>query len=299
MNTRKLDLNLLVLFDAIYSQRSLTRAAELLCITQPAVSNALARLRRAFDDELFVRTSHGMHPTPMADEMIPAVREGLQIIQNSIQENRRFDSASAKRVFKISMGELTESQLLPVLIPLLELAAPGIDILVTTVPREELGVQLASGRIQMALDVVLSFGEKVNRHSLMAETFVVAARKNHPHLASGLDLKAYLAQKHVLISSRSQGPGVGDQLLAKKGKVRHIGLRARHYLSAIMVVEKSNMLTTIPARYAEQLASHYDLDIFPFPLKQPARELFMYWHNSLEKDPANVWLRQMISDIYA
>ena len=290
MRLNKVDLNLFVVFDVIYTERNLTRAADVLCLTQPTVSNALARLRRTFDDELFVRTRQGMTPTPVAENIVGRVREALQLLDSSVVEGDVFDPATSDRVFRISMNDIVESLLLPELMDDLGKLAPIMRVQSYYTPRRELPLALSSGQLELAIDVVGRANPQLCHVPLFRERHVCLVRPDHPQIGDKLSLEQYLALEHVHVSSRRQGMGLVDLELNKMGYQRHIRLRLQHYRVAADIVHRSNLALTVPSHWAQTT----DLKSLALPFVMPAQDSHLLWHKSADGDRANRWLRQRI-----
>lgn len=180
MNLSKVDLNLFIVFDAIYTEANLTRAGQIVGITQPAVSNALARLRETFNDPLFVRTAQGMVPTPMAQNIIGPVRSALALLRVSVQESRTFNPAEAGKTFRISMTDLIEAVMLPPLLRRLRKQAPGVVVESFLCKRRDTTKELAAGRLDFAVDAPLNTDPQVRHVRLMDDRYVCAMRRGHP-----------------------------------------------------------------------------------------------------------------------
>ena len=203
MNLSKVDLNLFIVFDAIYTEANLTRAGQIVGITQPAVSNALARLRDTFNDPLFVRTAQGMVPTPMAQNIITPVRHALQLLRVSVQESRSFNPDQANKTYRISMTDLTEAVILPHLAARIRRLAPSITIDSFLTRRRETTKELAAGRLDFAIDAPLNTDTQVRHVKLFEDRYVCIMRKGHPLAGKDkITLDDYLAQSHIHISSR-------------------------------------------------------------------------------------------------
>lgn len=218
MNLSKVDLNLFIVFDAIYTEANLTRAGQIVGITQPAVSNALARLRETFNDPLFVRTAQGMVPTPMAQNIITPVRSALQLLRVSVQESRSFNPDQATKTYRISMTDLSEAVILPHLASRIRRLAPSVNIDSFLTKRRETTKELAAGRLDFAIDAPLNTDTQVRHVKLFEDRYVCVMRRGHP--LSGKDritLEDYLAQSHIHISSRRNGLGHVDLALGKMG----------------------------------------------------------------------------------
>lgn len=290
MQYSRFDLNLFVVFDAIYRERHLSRAADRLCLSQPAVSNALARLRSRFDDPLFVRVGRGMRPTPRAESLAPRVRQALQLLELGLAEDLQFAPGEAERSFRISMNDLVEAMLLPSLMARLQREAPGVRLESYYVPRAELPRAMAAGQVDVALDAPLITDESLAHRPLLREPYVCLMRPGHPAADRPLDLERYLQLGQVHVSSRPQGAGQVDVALNKLGRRRQILLRISHYLLVPRVLRSSDLAASLPAR----LAVEGELEALPLPFDMEPLETHLYWPHSLDDDPANRWLREQV-----
>lgn len=296
--TSRVDLNLFVVFDAIYREGNLTRASQKLNLSQPAVSHALGRLRENFDDPLFERSGKGVAPTPLAKAIVGRIRAALTEFESVLSEGLAFDPAKSEREFIIVCRDVLEATALSPLMKILQVQAPGVRLRSIRVPRKELESALASGRVDIAADVMLPLSKDVRHQPLVSESMVVAMRQGHPQAENVWNLEAYLSADHVLVSSRVEGPGLEDIALSRIGKHRDIRLRCQNYYSAIQVISDTDLLLTLPATYAQQLerlSGHY---IRPLPLHMDALEVHLYWHVKSESDPAVMWLRDQMASMY-
>jgi DNA-binding transcriptional LysR family regulator len=291
INLSRIDLNLLVVLDAIVSEGGVSRAAARLNLTQPAVSHALARLRELFDDPLFVREGRNLAPTSLTKRLIEPLRQSLQALGALIEQGESFDPVKSETSFTVSMRDPMEVLILPPMMRRLGRLAPRIDLRTVQVRRRSLEAGLADGTLDAALDVALPLSERIHRQRVSADRFVVAVRKAHPRVRPGFTLATYLAEKHVMVTSRRRGPGAEDIELGQQGKRRHVSLRCRNYLAAFRVVAESDLVLTMTARYARLLGAGSGVRVLPMPLRMPTLDLFLYWHDRVDDDPANCWLR--------
>jgi len=294
----QVDLNLFVVLEAIYREGNLTRAGRQLKLTQPAMSHALKRLRELLKDPLFIREGANMVPTPFSRNMINDVRQALQILEVNLYEDRSFDPAHTRRNFQIGFWEIMEAMILPQLSRVMARAAPEISITTLRVKRREIENELASGSLDLVLDIPITMSDSIRQTPLFSDRVVVMARAGHPAISGELDLDTYLKQDHILVSSRRLGPSLVDAELNRKGRKRRIVLRCQHYFAACRVVSETDMLLTIPEHYAQLLNSRFNHRMYPFPLKSLQQlEIHMYWHESAENDPPNRWLREQIKKV--
>lgn len=295
MNQVKIDLNLFVVFDAIYCEGNITKAASALNLSQPAVSHALSKLRTQFDDPLFVRQGNKMRPTTVARNVIADVRESLHMLKICLVQSKLFDPITSRKEFTIAMHGSLEAAYLPSLVKTLEQNAPNINLQTTRrVRRNELENELASGDIDLAIDTLIPVGDNVMHRQIDDDELVVIARSNHSSIGKKLDLQTYLSLKHVLVSSRSKGPGIEDYELGRLGMQRNIALRCQHNLSACQVIVGNDMLLTLPKAAAKMYRNMLDIKIHPLPVKLPNIDVHLYWHENVDNDPSNVWLRNNI-----
>ena len=299
MHLSQVDLNLFVVLEAIYREGNITRAGQQLNLTQPAISHALKRLRDLLQDPLFVRQGPHMVPTPFTRNMIEEVRQALQILEMNLSQSRNFIPENTRRNFHLSMWEYAEALILPALMRRLTLAAPGMSITTLRVKRRDLETELASGSVDLAIDIPMTMSDRIRHKWLLNEPFVVIARHGHPAVTDRLDLDTYLAQRHIQVSSRRHGPSLIDIELSRRGLHRQVFLRSQHNLTACMVVSKTDMLLTLPECHAQLLNTDSVNQVHPFPLPAPRLEAHLYWHESVENDPANRWLRQEIERVLA
>ncbi|MGD1021135.1 MAG: LysR family transcriptional regulator [Candidatus Sulfotelmatobacter sp.] len=297
MHLSQVDLNLFVVLEAIYREGNITRAGQQMNLTQPAISHALKRLRDMLQDPLFVRQGAHMMPTPFTRNMIEQVREALQILEVNISQTHKFVPEHSRRNFHLSMWEYLEALILPPLLSRLTRASPGMSIATSRVKRRDLETELASGSLDLAIEIPMTVSDRIRQKWLLNEPFVVIARRGHPAIAGTLDLDTYLAQRHIQVSSRRRGPSLIDVELSRRGFRRQVCLRSQHNFTACMVVSQTDMLLTLPERHARLLNMASINQVFPFPLPAPRLEAHLYWHESVENDPANRWLREQIENV--
>jgi DNA-binding transcriptional LysR family regulator len=296
MHLARVDLNLLVVFDAIYAEGGITRAGRRLNLSQPAISHALGRLRQLFDDPLFARHGALMRPTPLARRMIEPIRQSLRDLERTLNKGDRFDPATAEKRFIVGMRDVQESVALAGLMRGIVKNAPRVDISIVRAERRELERELSAGTLDAAIDVLLPLPEEIHRQRLATGWLTVVARRHHPHIGARLTLDTYLAQEHIAVSSRRRGLSAEDFELGRHNLRRHVRLRCQNHFAACRVVSETDLILTMPERQARILNAQFDNRLLPFPLKVPAFDSYLYWHADAEKDPANSWLRQQLID---
>ncbi len=295
MQLQQMDMNLFLVLEAIYNERNLTRAAEQLHITQPAVSNALARLRRTLDDPLFTRTPAGMSPTPLTERIMPKVQQALALLGGSLSEERQFDPASARKTLRLSMNDMAETLLLPRLLERLQQLAPGISVESYYVPRDQLVKELAANTLDFGLDIPLATATQLQQQRLVNDRYLCMLCADHPLAEqTSLTLEQYLQLEHIHVSSRRSGPGLVDIALNKLGRRRNIKLRVQHYRVAPLVVLRTDLALTVPA----SLANQYPARLFELPFQIPQMDWHLLWHKNQHDDPANRWLRGELMELF-
>lgn len=296
MALTRLDLNLLHVFDTIYREGSLTRAARALHLTQPAVSHSLSRLRDHFDDPLFTRQGNQMVPTPLARRFLESMRPGLTQVQSAVNQFHAFDPASQRKTYSLGLRDILESTFLPQLMKRLD-PYPELEIVSQRIARRDMETQLAAGKLDFAVDVLLPVSNQTAHELLRRDRLVVLARKDHPFASAGLSMEHYLTARHVLVSSRAEGPGIEDFELSRLGVQRSIRLRCQHYYAACRVVEKTDLLLTMPEAYARIIAQRADITIMDPPAELPSIDVHLYWHKAYEREPALIWFREQLRAI--
>ncbi|MBL4599525.1 MAG: LysR family transcriptional regulator [Rhizobiaceae bacterium] len=299
MHISRTDLNLLVIFNAIYTQGGVTKAAETLNLTQPTISHALGRLRERVNDPLFVRHGQKLVPTPAAHKMIEPIRNALQTIETALSDLDGFDPSTTQMTFTIGIHPLMEDMLFRPLIDKLQKLAPSISIASVLLDRRNVEADLSSGVLNSAIDVFLPLSNSIQRRKISTSPVVVVARKDHPALAKKFTLEKYLTMHHIIVSSRRQGQGPEDVALARLGHSRHISLRCQQISTAMQIVTNTDMILTMSETFARRANILHGNKIFPAPFEAPAIDTYLYWHSNSDHDQANSWLRQIIEESVA
>jgi len=295
----RVDLNLFVVFDAIFSEGSITRAGRRLNLSQPAISHALARLRGLAGDPLFVRSGHAMAPTPRARRMIDTVRCALHGFETSLAATGSFDAGAVGKRFVIGLQGVAEPMVAPVLMRAIARSAPRVDISLVRPDRREIERELAAGTLDLVLDVLLPLPDEIRRLLLGTERLMVVVRRGHPKVGRTLDLAAYLALEHIQVSQRRRGLSPEDFELSRQDLRRRVRLRCQNYYGACRVAAATDLALTMPERYARILNRQFDNRMVPFPLGVAAFDTYAYWHADSDGDPANRWLREQLFKAFA
>lgn len=306
MKVNRIDLNLLVYLDELLRERNVTRAAQQLNLSQPAMSNGLRRLRELFNDPLLVRTSEGMAPTERALELEPVVREVLSKIDQAVQPRGNFEPASAQHVFRIMASDYAESTLLPSVLGKLRTLAPGLTLDIMT-PSDVSFLDVERGKVDMVINRFDSMPQSFHQIHLWNDSFTCVLSPHNPVLAN-FTLENYLKANHVWVSKTGMGVGVGvdpgdvqrlgwvDVALNKLGKKRQIRVFTRHYQAAMTLAEQNDLIVTLPTRAAQLNVNNPRVVLREPPLAIPPLELKMAWSPLLQHNPGNKWLRKLIAD---
>jgi len=297
MNVQDVDLNLLRVFDAVLREHGVTAAAARLGLTQPAVSNALARLRALFGDALFVRTAAGMDATPFARELGEPVRQALALLESALAHGPGFDPASSARAFRFYMSDLGQIEFLPPLLERVQHAAPGVRLEAVALEIEDIADALAAGALDLAVGFLPGLGPPVRRRALFRDPYVCLMRADHPAIKEKLTRKLFLEASHALVSYRG-GHRVIEEALDRAGLARRIALRLPHFTVAPMVLERTDLILTLPARVARVFERRGNLKSLPPPVTIPPAEVAVHWHERFESDPGNRWLRELMIALY-
>jgi len=307
MNIARVDLNLLVYLDVLLRECNVTRAAEELGISQPAMSNSLRRLRDLFDDPLLVRTSDGMTPTDRALELQPLVRNVLAAAEIAVLPKTVFDAAASDRIFRIMASDYTEVTLLPQLLTRLRKEAPNIRLDIMT-PSDVSFHDVERGKVDMVINRFDTLPQSFHQVHLWDDSFSCVMSASNPVIKSW-SLDSYLSHKHVWVSKTGMGVGVGmssddiqrlgwvDEALGKLDAKREITVFTRHYQAALLLGEQEDLIVTIPTIAARTMANNPKVVILDPPFEIPRMRLKMVWSPLLQRDPGHKWLRQVIKDV--
>ena len=303
VNFKTLDLNLLRVFDAVMSEGSATRAADQLAMTQPAVSQALRRLRDALGEELFARTPRGLTPTPRAEWLWPQVRAALAGLRQAMAPGG-YDPERDPMQWRLAMADATAALLAPGLVSTIEAARAAVNLrvlpLTTRDPRRllEAGeIDLALGFFPLAVAAIVADGpDSLLRHARLYDTrYVCVMRRGHPLAATELTLDAYCAAHHLMVSFSGRAQGLVDQALAAQGRRRRIVLTVNQFFTAGRVVARSDLLTALPESFLDATGYLDELAIRDLPLALPPVHVEMLWHLRHDANPAHQWLREQVA----
>ncbi len=304
MNLERVDLNLLTYFDVLMRERNVSRSAELLGITQPAMSNILRRLRDLFGDPLLIRTSEGMMPTDRAMELQAPVRTILAELSQVLEPRSDFKPLTSRRVFRIMTSDYGEATIVPKLVKALRSEAPNAVLDILT-PSDVSFKDMEQGRIDLAINRFSEIPQSFHQVPIWRDSFSCLLRSNHVARAK-FNLKSYMDAHHIWVSKTGMGVGFGvdpdkneglgwiDQALERIGQKRQISVFTRHYQMPAMIAQSTDLIATLPTRMAKLYSNNPDLQVLEPPFYIPEFELTMAWSPLLQQNPAHRWLRQLI-----
>jgi len=293
MDIRAVDLNLLKAFDALFSERAVTRAAARIGLSQPAMSHALSRLRDLFSDDLFVRTPVGMEPTAHAREIAPLVSGAIEQIEAALNLGSGFDPARSTAVFTAGMAEYAEVALVGKLAAAFAREAPRATLRLLPLNGPDAAERLEQGAIDVAVAHLRALSPRVESQMLLRDPFVVVVRRGHPLTDETLSLEGYATARHVLVSPRGDTAGAIDRILVDFGLRRRIALLVATYLALPAALAAADLVATVPSRTARAIAAVAPVEILPLPVDFSVT-VSMAWHRRASSEPAQSWFRQLL-----
>ena len=298
MELHELDLNLLVVFNQLLIERRVSKVAQTLGISQPGVSNALAKLRRCFGDELFLRTSKGMEPTPYADQLAESVSYALAMIHSGVNQRASFEPASSNQAFTLGMTDIGEIYFLPALIERLHREAPAVTVSTVRNTSINLRDELEAGKVDLAIGLLPQLKAGFFQRCLFSQGYVCLMRRGHRLAKRRMSLAEYCAAEHLLVVSAGTGHGKVDELLRRSGVRRTVRLTVPHYVGVGHILRGSDLIATVPERLADRLVQTFELTSVPHPATLPQVPINVFWHAKYHRSPANVWLRGIVFDLF-
>jgi DNA-binding transcriptional LysR family regulator len=300
MKNQIFDLRLLRVFNTLMMERNVTLAAARLHITQSAVSQALAKLRSALGDPLFVRTGHAMEPTAKALAMSVPIRQALEIVSATLDTSVVFDPAKSSRSFRIATTDYALMVLLPKFAKLVAEQSRDVELIFSSVNLDRGAEAIREGNIDLliAYFVVTKMPSNFRTRQLFKDSFVALARRGHPKFRSGMTLPAFAEADHIVVAPRDTWlPGPMDFALSKIRLKRNIRILVSNYMLVPYVVANTDLIATVPVRAVAHIKSRFPIDIFPMPIDVPNFRVEMAWDERHHHDPAHKWLRSLLIDI--
>jgi DNA-binding transcriptional LysR family regulator len=298
MELSDVDLNQLVLFQQLMVERRVSRVAENMGLTQPAVSNTLAKLRRQFGDELFVRTPAGMMPTPFAEQLAEPIGYALGMIHSSLNQHRAFDPGTVKRAITVGMTDIGEIVFLPALVDRLRREAPGISLNTVRNSATNLRDDMEAGKVDLAIGPMSQLKAGFFQRRLFRQRYVCLFRQGHPLERKRLSLADFRAAEHLAVVSAGTGHGKVDELIRRAGIERTVRLTIPHYVSVGHILQHSDLMATVTERLAQSLSEPFGLSYKPHPVELPEIAINVFWHAKVHRSPAHQWLRTVVFELF-
>ena len=292
------DLKLMIFFEEVYKTGNVSKAAANIGVTQPSVSIGLARLRKHFNDPLFVRTSRGMEATPYADEIIKPIREATALLRSTLGRQIVFEPLTSKRKFRIAMTDISQIVMLPALMTHLKRVAPSVRIEILHITPDIPRI-LESGDADLGIGFMPQLAAGFYQQTLFEQAFVCVVRKGHPRVGSKLSLPQFLAEAHIEVYTHGTGHHPLLERALKKQRIeRRIALNVPNYLGIGLIVDNTDLLVIVPRRLADILTNENDVRIVPCTVKLPSYQVKQHWHERYLSDPANMWLRSTVAQLF-
>ena len=299
MDVSHIDLNLLRVLHRLLQDRHVSKAALALGLSQPAVSNALRRLRRLLGDELLLRTGAGMQPTPYAQRLAGPIGQALGLIEGALRAEPAFDPAVSDRCFTVAMSDVGEIYFLPVLMRVLAQAAPHVTVRAISTAGAALAPAMATGQVDLALGSLPALQAGFYQQALFRQTYVCLLRREHPVAQVGWGRAAFLALDHVHVEAHGTGHARLDAELARKGLQRRIRLTVPNYVALGHVLASTDLVAVVPERFAERVVAPLDLLVRPLPVRMARAPIHQFWHAGTHREPAHRWLRALVTATFS
>ncbi|MDM0034359.1 LysR family transcriptional regulator [Variovorax sp. J22P271] len=299
MELHDIDLNLLVVFNQLLVERKVSKVAENLGLGQPAVSNALARLRKLFGDELFLRTSAGMQPTPFAEQLAESIGYALGMIHGAVNVRSSFDPATSPRKFSIGMTDIGEIYFLPRLMKRLQEVAPSVSLSTVRNTAVNLKDAMEAGQVDLAIGLLPQLKAGFFQRRLFTQQYVCLFRQGHRLDRKKVLPAEFYAAGHVAIVAAGTGHGRVDEILDSSSPQRRVKLTVPHFVAVGHILQSTDLIATVPERLAERMVEPFGLKYLAHPVKLPPIAINLFWHAKFHKDPANQWLRSLVVELHA
>ena len=299
MDLRDMDLNLLVIFNQILLDRNVSVAADKLGLSQPAVSNSLKRLRAVLKDELFLRTSKGMEPTPYALHLSESVTYALNTLQTALTTRDSFAPLTSTRTFNLAMNDIGEMYFMPPLMDALTRRAPHISLSTVRPSAGNLKEDMLSGSVDLALGLLPDLKDGFFQRRLFRQSYVCMFRKGHPTAKSPMSLLQFCELEHVGVRAANTGHGEVDGLLERAVIKRRMRLVVPHFIAVGHILQSTDLIATVPQRLAIRIEEPFHLTTSPHPAGIPDISISLVWHAKYNRDPANMWLRQLFVELFS
>jgi DNA-binding transcriptional LysR family regulator len=299
MDISRIDLNLLVVLDALLRTRSVSAAARTLKMSQPAASLALQKLRATFDDPLFVRTSRGIYPTPFAERLKEPLESILDRIRSEVLAPPTFDPARAERPVTFLMQDIGELVFLPRIVERLKMLAPGMQVRSISLPTDSIEAALHSGEVDLALGSLPDLDQAgLYQQRLFTHSFVCLVRADHPTIGKEMSRRQFREAQHAVVHASGRIDDALEAELAAQGVIRNVAIRIEHFLAVPTIISQSDLICTVPYAIGASLAKLADIRLVRLPYKTRRRIVRQHWHARFHNDPANRWLRGLVAELF-
>lgn len=299
MDLSTIDLNLLRVLHRLIQERHVSRTAQALGLSQPAVSNALRKLREQLGDQLLVRSGAGMQPTPLAQRLAGPLAQALELLDGALRAQTPFDPAHSARQFTLAMSDVGELYFLPVLMRALALQAPGVTLRTTALDNPGLGLALSTGEVDLALGSLPRLQAGFYQQALFRQGYVCLMRRGHPRTKGPLTHAAFLSCEHVRVEAPGTGHGRIEREFEHRGIRRRIRLSVPNYVALGHVLASTDLIATVPERFAERVSTALGLSTRPLPVRIAAGVIHQFWHQRSHRDSGHQWLRQQVATLFA
>lgn len=297
MELRDVDLNLLLVFDRMLAEKRVSAVAQSLGLSQPAISNALARLRRLLGDELFLRTARGMEPTPFALQLAEPVAYAMGALHGALNQQAVFDPATSTRSFRVAMTDIGEIYFTPRLMEALAASAPGVTITTVRNTAVNLRDEMEAGHVDLAIGLLPQLKAGVFQRRLFHQRYVCVFGQKHPLARKRtLTLKDFCDADHLLVQAVGTGHGKADEVMAAQGIARRVRLTVPHFVAIGHILQSTRMVATVPEALAQRIAPPFGLVWRRHPVALPQIAINLFWHAKFHRDPGNQWLRSLVFD---
>lgn len=299
MDFRDIDLNLLILLDALFDAPSATAVAQRLKISQPTVSFSLKKLRGVFDDPLFVRTGTGLRPTPFALTLRAPIREALNVIRTQVLPSRSFVPAASTREFRVSTSDVGELCFMSGLLAALRDKAPHATLSSISLPHGALAQALESGSVDLAIGYFPDLhAPEFLSDMLFNHPFVIIARRDHPLTHAPMTIEAFTAAEHAAVAPQGRSQEIFERTLANQGLKRNIVLTTSHFMVLPSLIASTNLIAIAPRILGAMYQASAQLEILRPPVAFPEITLAQHWHARHNLDPERVWLRNLVNTVF-
>jgi DNA-binding transcriptional LysR family regulator len=294
---KNLDLKVVAIVSDLYTSRSVSTTAANLSIRQSTVSMALAKLRRHFEDPLFVRTSAGMEPTPRGAELIEVLRSAEFYLRKALEHRVAFDPASSDRVFRLASSDIAQLTLLPTLLKRLKRISPGVSVALSTIS-DRMPALLESGELDLAAGFIHPRGTGFYGQRLFQDRFVCALRADHPRVARNLTIEQFEQEQHVAVSTSGTGHSVVEETLTANRIRRQVGLHVPTFLGLGPILANTDLIAIVPEQLGSYLAESGKIRLVKLPVDIPPYFIYQMWHERVMHDPASQWFRKVVAGLF-